>query len=176
MKSISKGTIAHRTKLMEQDQAERFAQCLLANTRFESVSVETSPTAKSERRFFVRYSPTSNLCQANLIREEMAARAQRAQDEQDHYLFVRDDSGRYFHTLNMLSGEVYETCHNSCSCADFHYRGSVVGFCKHIRILRSGNAQIRRWGQDSPQVPQVRAEDVLPRREQAERDRVALWD
>lgn len=147
MQVISKGEIFHRTKLMEAARAERFARCLMANEHFAAVSVEESPTAKSAKRCYVRYQPASDRRQADLVRGEMAARAQRAAEQAGNYLFVLDDSRRYFHCLNFESGEVYEVTERSCSCPDHTYRAAAVGACKHVRILRSGEALIRGWAQ-----------------------------
>lgn len=145
MQVISKGAIFHRTQLLEAGPAERFARCLAANPLFDAVTVEESKTAKSERKFFVRFQPASGGRQIALIQAQEQLREQRAQEQASQYLFVLDDSNRYFHCLNLESGQVYETTERSCSCPDHQYRGEAVGPCKHIRLLRSRRAQVRGW-------------------------------
>ncbi len=137
----------YRTKLMAQDRAERFARCLSGNPRFVNVAVTESSRARGAAKWFVAYQPASEERQAELRQDAQDTRAERAQAQAENYLFVLDDTGRYFHCLNVTSGEVYETTEHSCSCPDATYGCRPAGIhCKHTTLLRSDRAHIRGWG------------------------------
>lgn len=135
MKNITSGQVFHRTTLLVQSRALAFARCLDANPLFQSVTVEISARAKSEKRFFVQYHPTSAARQLDLIQGEMDAREERAHQEADNYRLVAG------YLWNLISGAVYETTDHSCDCPDHQYRGAAVGPCKHIRMVRAGLVQ-----------------------------------
>lgn len=145
MQVITRDQLYHRTKLMDAARAERFARCLAGNSRFETVSVEESKTAKSERKFYVRYQPTSDTRYRDLLADQAGTRERRAAEQAGKYLFVLEPEGRWFYCWNQESGDVYETTERTCDCPDHHYRGAAVGPCKHIRMLRTGAAPVQSW-------------------------------
>lgn len=130
---------AHRTRLVNESRALSFAKMVAANADFTNVEVKFSPTAKGERRFFVSYVPTNPQRAAALRSIAEDARDQRAQDQRENYLFVPDCFGRGFHDcVNLTTGESYEVSAHTCTCPDFHYRGSQQNPpvpCKHMRML-----------------------------------------
>lgn len=176
MQCISKDALYHRTQLMGHGQAEAFARCLSANALFSAVTVEESKTAKSERRFFVRYQPASEQRYRELAQSQANEREQRAHEQAGSYLFVLEEGRRFFYCWNVESGEVYEVTHAGCDCPDHQYRGAVTGGCKHVRMLRSGTARTLTWEELGPAT--VAPEPVLTPAERSARalaDR-ALWD
>src|SRR5689334_1775846 len=107
-----------RTKPLSREQAERFARCLQANSRFTEVNVNAS---RSPGKFTVHYQPASDQRYRELLAGERAEREVKAVTEGSEYVFVLDkDGGRaFFHCLNPKSGEVYETTEHGCSCPDY---------------------------------------------------------
>lgn len=142
MISLTHCGLVYRTKLMQEPQADRFARCLRANPLFGEVTVETSAKAKSDRRFFVAFVPTSAE-RVDVMRAAVQdARTERALAEGSEYLWFRDSyAGRPFLWLLSASGEVYEVsaCGRTCGCPDFHYRCREQGLkCKHLVALENG--------------------------------------
>lgn len=175
---VRQGALHHRTQLLTLSRAESFARCLLANPLFAAVAVQESKTAKGERRHFVQYQPASDSRYRELVQVQADTREQRAQQEAAGYLFVQSECRRWFYCWNLVSGDVYETTQQACDCPDFHYRGAALGPCKHMRMLRSGYANVESWAQASAPTPAPAAVAIpcdADRRAQAQRDR-ALWD
>lgn len=142
MTSLTHQGLNYRTKPLAQAQAERFAQCISHNAAFTNVEVQPS---KSAGKFVVLYQPSNAQRLAELLDGEQAKREERAATEGQGYLFVLDDSSRYFHCLS-ASGEVYETTERSCNCPDWTYRGSKAGVaCKHQIALHTGAGEVRGW-------------------------------
>lgn len=171
MQVITNAAIYHRTKLMERGRAARFAACLQRNSRFAAVSVQESPTARSDRRFYVQYQPSNTARQLDLTQREMDARAERAQEQAAGYLIEPSDTGRFAWVCSP-SGEVYETTEYSCDCPDHAYRGSAVGPCKHSLMLR--NLRAAREAEFEAERERVEMEQ-FERRAYAQAQR-ARWD
>lgn len=175
MQVINNGQLYYRTQAMTLPQAERFARCIQGNPRFLDVAVcKSNYTPSEERCWYVRYLPTSPTRQAELVADHADARRERAQAQAARYEFVLDDTGRYFHCLNVESGEVHETTERCCSCADFHYRGRQTGVpCKHVVMLREALSTIRGWSDAAhPAAPAPRPESDHAR---ALRERAEMW-
>jgi hypothetical protein len=135
VESFNHQGITYRTKLISGQQAESFARALTAHPSFIEVQVEQSPRAKGEKRFYVRYKPTSARCQEAMKDRQQSAREERAKAQL--FTFVRDESGRYHHCLSHQTGNVYEVTTCSCSCEDKVYRAGPAGLrCKHELALQ----------------------------------------
>ena len=133
MQSFTHAGITYRTKLMTKEQADRFARCLSGNRAFTQVQVTEPP--RSPGKFFVSFLPASEQRQAAMKAREQDKREALAGSEGRDYLFVLDDSRRFF-WCQSTSGEVYETTERGCSCPDFHYRCQRAGVrCKHQLAL-----------------------------------------
>lgn len=148
MQTLSSNGVSYRTQLMELAAAERFAACIRGNERFQGAEVVESGRAKagSPKRWFVSYQPASETRAAALILDQQGSRIERAEAQAANYEFVLDPTGRFFWTLNLITGEVYETTEGTCSCPDHTYRCRPAGLqCKHILILNSPEANIRGW-------------------------------
>lgn len=173
MKRITSNQVFHRTALLTEARAFSFARCIQGNALFQSVTVEISDRAKSEKRYFVQYQPTSTARQLDLLQGQMDAREQRAQGQAGNYRLVAG------YVWNLTSGDVYETTEHTCDCPDHTFRGAVVGPCKHIRMVRTGlvapleteAAPLPEMVERSSPVPVMDPE----RRARAIADR-ALWD
>lgn len=148
METLSRNGAQYRTQLMDRPQAEAFARCLKANPRFDGIFLAESARAKTARRWFVTYVPTSLERRSAILDRQQDARARRAQEQGARYEFVLDSSGRWSWCLNRETGEVYETTESDCNCPDHHYRCRPAGIlCKHVHMLTSGAADIRGWDQ-----------------------------
>lgn len=176
MQVITSSSIFHRTQLLPLARARSFARCLARNARFEAVTVEEHLKARGDRRWFVQYRPAAAARQLDLIAAQMDAREARATEQADNYAFLwNTDTGAY-DCLNLVSGAVYATTEQECSCPDSAHRGSVVGPCKHSRLLRQQLAAA-----PAPDPAQEAAEQAAAaaaeaaRRARAQADR-ALWD
>lgn len=147
MQVINNGQLYHRTRVMLLGAAERFARCLAGNARFVDVEVcKSNYTPSEECCWYVRFLPASETRQAELMADHHEARVTRAREQAGRYEFVLDDTGRFFHCLNLETGECREVTERSCSCEDFHYRGRQTGvFCKHIQALRENLSPVRGW-------------------------------
>jgi hypothetical protein len=135
MESFTHAGLTFRTKLLDAGQAQRFAKALTANVRFTEVTVETSPRAKGERRFFVKYLPARIERQEAMLERQQSAREERARTQQ--FTFVKDADHPFWHCLSHASGQVYEVTEHSCSCEDQTWRCGPAGLkCKHQLSLR----------------------------------------
>src|SRR4051794_16930791 len=134
METLSHGTPAFRTRLMDADRAQRFAKCLSANGRFTNVAAVES--TRSAGKWFVTFQPANEERQAAILQRQQLARQIRA--DLQPFVFVLDiDGGRPFCWCHSLqSGEVYEVDEESCTCPDHVYRCRPAGIvCKHQLAL-----------------------------------------
>lgn len=148
MQVINDGRMCFRTRAMEAAQAERFAQCIQANPRFERADVCKSNYTPSETKcWYVRYLPRSADRQAEMVADFIRTRLDRAIARAADYEFVRDDSARFFHVVNKQTGETHQCTERSCDCGDHHYRGRQLGGapCLHMLCLVMGLSPIRGW-------------------------------
>lgn len=118
-------------------QAERFARCLRANGRFTDVQVRESGQAKHpERRYYTYWTPRNVARAKELLQEAQSAREARSFSQAGRYEFHLSDCGRYHFTLNLLSGEVYQTTVYTCDCPDAECNLRFSGLlCKHSLML-----------------------------------------
>jgi predicted nucleic acid-binding Zn finger protein len=142
MQSFTHAGCAYRpTKAMTEEAANRFAACLQANKAFTEVQV--CPAPRSHGKFIVTYVPVNEERRRAMLVRENDARLLRAYLEGGSYLFVADESARFF-WCQSASGEVYEVTSRSCTCPDHTYRGSRFGIpCKHILALTEGISEPR---------------------------------
>ena len=161
MLTISVNGVQFRTKLMDQTSALRFAKCLHANPRFTGVVVEESRQAKHpERRWIVVFHPANGDRLVEMHREVQDSRAKRAEEQAGSYAFIRDDSGRFFHCFNTVSGEVYETTEHNCTCPDWQYRCRCAQLsCKHQLMLAAAVEKDEVYGMPEPIGAQSRDDD-----------------
>jgi hypothetical protein len=129
------GRLIFRTKVLSQAQAESFCKALTAHRSFIEVSVEESPRAKGEKRWFVQYLP-ANLTRQEAMRDrQQSAREERARTQQ--FTFVRDSDHPYYHCLSHATGECYCVTEFSCDCGDATFRCLPNNLsCKHMISLR----------------------------------------
>jgi predicted nucleic acid-binding Zn finger protein len=139
MQSLSRDGACYRTKLLDLEQAARFARCLGANPLFSAVAVEESP--RSAGRFFVSFVPTNPERRQAMVAREQDKRHEKAVTEGQRYLFCLDkDGGRPFFWCLSTSGEVYEVTPETCSCPDHQFRCAPNGLkCKHRLALIEGH-------------------------------------
>jgi SWIM zinc finger len=138
---LSKNGGQFRTRTMKQEQAERFASCLRANSLFTGVQVYESSRAKSEARWLVVYHPTNPERIAAILDRASDQREAKAEEEGHGFLWLLDKRGGevFFWCSNPISGGTYETTTEDCSCPDWEFRGSHCGVpCKHQHALRKG--------------------------------------
>ncbi len=134
--TINGGTLSHRTRLMEAEQAERFAKMIGANSRFAEAQVVRSERAKSERAFYVSYSPASEAARLRMLDEQRAEQERRAAVEE--FTFTWDATLGAYKCSSAKSGKVYETTTSACSCPQALYRlAGTTLTCKHSVALLS---------------------------------------
>jgi len=131
------GAVAFRTTLLTEARAESFARMLAGNARFEDIEVQESSRAKSERAFFVTFSPSSAARKDLIFMAQWDSRRTKGEGEGADYTFwPDDDNAGCFWVFNPISGETYTTSIFSCSCPDYLYRASRAGcLCKHQHSL-----------------------------------------
>ena len=125
------GKVTYRTSLfVHLARAQAFAKCISANSRFESVLVHASTTAKTPK-WFVTFLPTNSDRADALHQAQWDARANRAATEE--FLFWPDcDVIGLWWCFSVASGETYETTIFGCTCPDYTYRCQKAGIlCKH---------------------------------------------
>jgi hypothetical protein len=129
--------LSFRTKCLNIERAAAFARALNANRRFTEVEIRESKRAKGEARWFVCFLPANPLRQAAMVDRQQSARAERAATES--FTVVADPDHDYLHVYSHGSQETYEVslAGTSCSCPDFHYRGSANLVCKHLLAAAS---------------------------------------
>jgi len=143
MTVLSRTGAAHRTKLMTQDRAERFARCIQANPRFVNVVVSESP--RSAGKFLVTFNTSSDETGEKIRQDAHTARLERALVDGKDFIFVADDGGEFIWCMS-TSGETYEVTSASCTCPDHQYRCRPNGLqCKHQLALIHGAAPVRSW-------------------------------
>ncbi len=152
----------YRTKLLPLARAERFARCLAANGRFTNVQVQESNRTKSaDKRHFVYYTPRSVERGWALRDEAQDARQKRAEEQAHRYQFVLSDSGRFYYTLNVETGEVYETTVHDCDCPDKAYNLRRTGLqCKHSLMLECRLAEAAREAEIERQIEEMLEEEA----------------
>ncbi len=134
--TTSSGTLHHRTRLMDQDAAERWSKAIAANSRFTAAEVVESTRAKSEERYFVSYAPASEAARLRLLDEQRAEREARARAEE--FAFTWNAELGCYSCLSAKSGRTYEVSVSSCDCLDWLNRGQAIGCpCKHQISLLS---------------------------------------
>ena len=153
--------VEYRTKLIQRDQAERFAACLRANPLFTGVMVYESDRAKHEtRRWFVIWHPANPARLAELVAGVQSTQDDRATAQWENYLVVRADRGSWFHLLNFDSGETYEAHPDGgCDCPHYEGRLRAAGIaCKHSGIIRIHLAlnMVRSWAEATSTKPAPR--------------------
>lgn len=166
----------YRTQLLPRDQAERFAACISANRRFQSVRVEESRRSQKADRFFVAYEPTSDTRSLELLTAQQDARVQRAYDQAADYAVVRD--GELHYVINLKSGARYQVpIGGRCDCMDSQERcAGTVCRCKHETIITVHYAN--GWVEGPEPLPDMATRQVAitPEREAEIRaDLAGLW-
>lgn len=128
---ITGATVAYRTKLMALDQAQSFARCLKANSRFKSVLVNTSARAISAKRYYVTFEPANAERERDLLAAQQSDREKRAHE--GGMIFLQHDRYHWmYHCFSIHSQETYDVSLRDCSCPDAQVRTKKLGIqCKH---------------------------------------------
>lgn len=136
-----------RTRLMREAQARNFAKALAARSAFTNVTVQKHERAVTDKAYYVVFAPRDPVRAGQLAAEAQQARKDRAKAQAANYIFVLDESGRYYHCWNTLSGEVYEVTCETCTCPDneIRLRGQFGIRCKHRILLQERWAETHSW-------------------------------
>ena len=155
MQSITRtGEAGFRTRLMQREQAARFAKCLAANAQFQSALVCEQPAARGPVRWYVFYVPASPDRQRAILQSAARRREQTAVREAGGYHWVPDPDHDFHHCLS-VSGEVYEVTPVTCTCPDWMMRGNKLSIpCKHQIALRERRGTFSDW----TNIPEARQE------------------
>ena len=139
-----------RTKCMVLAQAARFAKCLEGNSRFLGVEITESTRAKSDKRWFVAFTPSNPERVQAILDRQQDARAQRAAEQTFSFMLDKDGGRPFLWCYSHASGETYEVdCQGrSCSCPDHEFRCKPNGLkCKHqiaaAAAIQAGD--VRTW-------------------------------
>lgn len=130
MDMMSSQGAEYRTRLMTLQQATRFASCLRANVRFAGVRICESNRTRSEKRWFVAFSPSSTARAEALLQRQQDGRAARAVSQ----AFTFAGNSREVFVYSHGSGNTYslDPDGRGCCCEDSIHRAGPAGIlCKH---------------------------------------------
>lgn len=126
-----------RTKPLTLNRAAAFARCLGARPeRFAGVEIHRSRrvAADSPKCWYVVYFAASAAREQQLLAAQQGRRAAKALDEGRDYVFVRDESDR-FYWCQSTSGEVWTCTLEGCDCPDKTFNLPPELLCKHSLAL-----------------------------------------
>lgn len=158
-----KGEVGYRTRLLPQRAAETFARCIGANPQYQNAEVRESPQARGERRWWVFWRPAADR-RADAIRQQaQAERADRAAAEAAGYIWVLDDTRRFWHLWNPATGGQYQVAlrGETCDCPDYQIRGRAGLRCKHLIAFTLGR-QAGSWNDGMETIPEPEAAKTPP--------------
>jgi hypothetical protein len=121
----------YRTQLMILPQAQRFAACLRGNARFAGVRICESARVRSEKRWYVAFSPSSTARAEAILHRQQESRAARAVSQS----FTFAGNSREVFVYSHSSGMTYslDPDGRGCCCEDSIHRCGPSGkiLCKH---------------------------------------------
>lgn len=182
MTSLARNGAKYRTRLLARPLAEAFARCLRANGRFTGISLEESRISPNPVvRWYVSFHPSDPEAMKAVLDAQQALQHQRADEQWRNYLVAEGDRPHQYLVQSFETGGVYDVDVRAGTCTCRHYLERCLPACiecKHPRICR---LHVERGTVMAPVAPPV--EEPIPfdpavqaRREQAQRDRVLLWD
>jgi hypothetical protein len=129
MEMLSSQGAEYRTQLITLQQAQRFAACLRSNKRFAGVRICESARARSEKRWFVAFSPSSTARAEAILHRQQDSRAARAVSQ----TFTFAGNSREVFVYSHKSGNTYSLDPDGygCVCEDSIHRCQGKILCKH---------------------------------------------
>lgn len=125
------GKVTYRTSLFSSlPKAQAFAKCVSSNaTRFESVLVHKSLTAKTDK-WFVTFLPVNESRKDAIFQTQIDSRTARAESQE--FIFWQAEETNVWWCFSVHSGETYEVTLFDCDCPDYVCRCQKLGIqCKH---------------------------------------------